>query len=288
MLDATRGPVSGSRNTGSFGYLTTGGRRCETLIFFIHMKTHTTIPNAHACMHSHSIRVNLHFSIHINRHVHTCSHKVLHWQIPNSSCKLFPLFLPYGHLYVCAARHTHTQSNSTHQKTSDSLYHHCFYFALIQNRHTWRNTNRCTQAHTQSTNLWSKIPPKQTQNNSWHFFSLSESSAASQKHQTEWSESNRNRPNPILQPHWTHKHAHKDMHVYWISFLNPQWHTIEWHTEKQNYEGKIIENDRSVLQFKVTQKQYIFWNSMVPLNKSLWLAAERQKEVWRERKTERG
>lgn len=88
--------------------------------------------------------------VHTNRHVYTRMCKPLHCQISNSPCKLFALWLPYGHLYVCTARHT-VQSNRAHQETSDSLYHCCFYFTLIQNKHTWRNTNRCTQAHTQST-----------------------------------------------------------------------------------------------------------------------------------------
>lgn len=77
-------------------------------------------------------------------------------------------WLPYGHLYDCTARHT-VQSNRAHQETSDSLYHRCFYFTLIQNKHTWRSTNRCTQAHTQSTS-----DPEPTQNSSRHFSRLAE------------------------------------------------------------------------------------------------------------------
>lgn len=49
--------------------------------------------------------------------------------------------------------------------------------------------------------------------------------------------------------------------------------------ERQKYEGKkIIENDRSVLQFKVPQKQCIFWNSLVPLNKSRMVGGRKGKK----------
>lgn len=113
---------------------------------------------------------------------------------------LLALWLPYGHLYDCTARHT-VQSNRAHQETSDSLYHRCFYFTLIQNKHTWRSTNRCTQAHTQSTS-----DPEPTQNSSRHFSRLSEREGAlpparnsrQNGYMAEWSESNSNRTSLIL------------------------------------------------------------------------------------------
>ncbi len=113
-----------------------------------------------------------------------------------------------------------------------------------------------TSARAHTIYLWSKIPPEQTQNNSRHFFSLSERERElSRRPETpsregcmaEWSESKSNRPNLILQPHMAHTHTcthgvcgcmNVDIHAYSISFLNPWWRTIEWHAEKQKYEGK--------------------------------------------------
>lgn len=112
---------------------------------------------------------------------------------------------------------THTESNCAHQKTSDSLYHCCFYFILIQNRHTLRNTNRCTHTHKHKythTHPQSTSDPKYLQNKQktipgFFFSSLSELSRQPETpggmgYMAERGESNSNRPNLILEPHKTH------------------------------------------------------------------------------------
>lgn len=145
---------------------------------------------------------------HTNRHVY-----IRERELPN-------ICSPCGCLmdiYMAAPPDT-VQSNRAHQETSDSLYHRCFYFTLIQNKHTWRSTNRCTQAHTQSTS-----DPEPTQNSSRHFSRLSEREGAlpparnsrQNGYKAEWSESNSNRTNLILQPHVKHTRTH--LHKYSIS-----------------------------------------------------------------------
>lgn len=134
MLDATRGPLSHSRNSGYFGCMTTGGQECETFIVFIHMKADTKIPITLACMHIHSTHVH----IYVYTQTDTCTHAstsrcTAKYLIPHANCLPRVCLMD---IYVSALSDTHTESNSAHQKTSDSLYHRCFYFTLIQNRHT--------------------------------------------------------------------------------------------------------------------------------------------------------
>lgn len=177
------------------------------------------------------------------KHMHTHVHKQLHCQNCNSPCKLFAPSLPYGH-FMSALPDTH----GVQQKTSDSLYHRSFHFTPIQNRHTWRNTNRCTQAYTQSTS-----DPKYLQNkqkNSKHFlFSLSErAQAASHKQQAEQVTWQRGRKVIAMgliyfysySEAGTHTctrflgacvHINPNIHANSIWFLKLWWRATEWHAE---------------------------------------------------------
>lgn len=145
---------------------------------------------------SHDVKHGLHSCTYDSTLKHSCTHAcrshctakpVSHYAI------CFALYLPYGHLCVCTVRHTHcthTASNSAHHKGSDSLYRCCFYFTLIQNRHTLRNTNRCTQAHTHNLLIQNTSRTNRKQFQAFSFPPLSlrnreESSASGQKHQAE-------------------------------------------------------------------------------------------------------
>lgn len=201
------------------------------------------------------------------RHMHTHVHKQLHCQNCNSPCKLFAPSLPYGH-FMSALPDTH----GVQQKTSDSLYHRSFHFTPIQNRHTWRNTNRCTQAYTQSTS-----DPKYLQNkqkNSKHFLFFSQRESTSRQPQTAsragymaaWKKSHSNGPNLLLQlQRSSHAHvhafprcmrAHKSEHSCQFNMVLKSLMARHWVTCRvtEMWGEKIMENDKSVLQFKTPLK----------------------------------
>lgn len=191
------------------------------------------------------LNVHIEREKHTHTHVHKQSHTAKKILIRHANC------LPCVCLMdiLCLRCQTHMESNSAHQKTSDSLYRRSFHFTLIQNRHTWRSTNRCTQAYTQSTSDPKYLQNKQRKN-SRHFFSplpQRESTAASHRHQTEqftW-QNGSNGPNLLSQLQWarTHTHTHAqcvnmNIRASSIWFLKAWWHTTEWHAEKQKREGE--------------------------------------------------
>lgn len=141
-------------------------------------RAHGSTSNAHACMSIQSTQREKESER--EKHTHTHVHKQLHCQNCNSPCKLFAPSLPYGH-FMSALPDTH----GVQQKTSDSLYHRSFHFTPIQNRHTWRNTNRCTQAYTQSTSDPKYLQNKQRKIPSIFFFLSERAQAASHKQQAE-------------------------------------------------------------------------------------------------------
>ena len=182
----------------------------------IHTYIHTY---THICIYTHTYK---HTNIHVDAHAQAIALPNIYFPMqtvcPMSALRtLTPSALSDTHI--------HTESNGTHHRTSDSLYRHCFYFTLIQNRHTWRNTNRCT--HT--IYLWSKIPPEQTQNNSRHReLSRQPETAGRVGYKAEWSESNSNKSKLILQLHTrshthTHTYIHTHRHTYSVHVCAETW-----------------------------------------------------------------
>lgn len=184
-----------------FGILATSGQGCETLVVWIYVKTHT--PKCQMLAFTFIALMYIHIY---------CMHKQSHCQNSNSPCNCLSCVCLMDN-YMFALPDTHTESNGADEKTYDSLYHCCFSFTLIQNRHTLRNTNRHTHnrpliQNTSRTNRKRvQLPARNPRQNGLH---------------GRWSESSSNRPNLILLPRWSHTHKltkYMCAHKYGLSCL---------------------------------------------------------------------